>query len=99
MNFVAECVTMFAPHSKGRKRYGVASVLSTISGTFASRAISPTSSKSNTSTLGLPMDSAKIAFVFSRIAFLKFMDLLGSTSVTVMPRRGTVCVNALCVPP
>ena len=34
--FVAECTTMSAPHSNGRIRYGVATVLSTISGTPAS---------------------------------------------------------------
>ena len=32
MNLVAECTTTSAPHSIGRSKYGVASVLSTISG-------------------------------------------------------------------
>ena len=34
MNFVAECRTMSAPQSIGRHRYGVANVLSTISGSL-----------------------------------------------------------------
>ena len=33
MNLVAECTTMSAPHSNGRMSHGVATVLSTISGT------------------------------------------------------------------
>ena len=48
---VAECTTMSAPHSNGRIRYGVATVLSTISGTPTSCATPATPSMSRTSCL------------------------------------------------
>ena len=58
MNFVAEWTTMSAPWSIGRIRYGVAIVLSTISGMPASWAIAATASMSSVSSLGLPTVSA-----------------------------------------
>ena len=55
--FVAECTTTSAPHSRGRMRYGVAIVLSMISGTPASWAMAATPSMSSTSAFGLAIDS------------------------------------------
>ncbi len=68
MYFVAECTTMSAPHSMGRHRYGVANVLSTISGTPCSWAMPATVAMSRTLPPGLPMVSAKSALVFGRSA-------------------------------
>jgi hypothetical protein len=56
-NFVAECTTMSAPCSSGRIRYGVATVLSTMSGTPLRCATSATPAMSRMSTFGLPIDS------------------------------------------
>ena len=55
---VAECTTMSAPCSIGRMRYGVGTVLSTISGTPTAWAASATARKSSTSSCGLEIDSA-----------------------------------------
>ena len=55
---------MSAPHSIGRHRYGVAKVLSTISGRSCSCAIDATVSMSSTLPAGLPIVSPKNAFVF-----------------------------------
>ena len=70
MNFVAEWTTISAPYSIGRTRYGVANVLSTMSGIPASCAMSAIFSISTTSELGFPSVSISIAFVFSLIAAL-----------------------------
>ena len=64
MNLVAEWITMSAPHSIGRHRYGVANVLSTISGSSCSCAIAATVSMSSTFPAGLPIVSPKNALVF-----------------------------------
>ena len=69
MNFVAEWITMSAPHSTGRHRYGVANVLSTISGSSCSCAMSATVSMSSTFPAGFPIVSPKNALVFARTAF------------------------------
>ena len=61
---MAEWTTMSAPHSIGRIRYGVASVLSTISGTPFSWAMLLTPSMSSTSWRGLETTSPKNALVF-----------------------------------
>ncbi len=58
MNLVAEWTTMSAPWSIGLMRYGVAIVLSTISGMPASWAMAATASMSSVSSLGLPTVSA-----------------------------------------
>ena len=55
MNFVAEWTTTSAPYSNGRIRYGVAIVLSTMSGTPTSCATPATASMSRTLPAGLPM--------------------------------------------
>ena len=54
---MAECTTMSAPYSNGRMRYGVAIVLSTISGTPLPCATPATVSMSRMLTFGLPMVS------------------------------------------
>ena len=58
-------MTISAPCSIGLSRAGVATVLSTMKGTFAALALFDISDKSKTSSLGLPKDSAKKALVFS----------------------------------
>ena len=55
---------MSAPHSIGRHRYGVANVLSTISGSSCSCATDATASMSSTLPAGLPIVSPKNALVF-----------------------------------
>jgi hypothetical protein len=57
MNLVAECTTTSAPHSSGRRRYGVATVLSTTSGMPLSWATPAMPSMSRMSFFGLPMVS------------------------------------------
>jgi hypothetical protein len=57
MNFVRLCTTMSAPHSSGRMRYGVGTVLSTISGTLLSWATWLMPSMSRTLFLGLASTS------------------------------------------
>ena len=63
-------MTTFAPNSIGRQKYGVAKVLSINNGASAAFAKAANFSISNTRKAGLAMVSAKIAFVFGRIAFL-----------------------------
>ena len=58
MNLVAEWTTMSAPCSKGRMSHGLATVLSTMSGTPTSWATSETPRMSRMSLRGLPMVSA-----------------------------------------
>ena len=57
MNFVALCTTMSAPYSNGRRRYGVANVLSTTSGILCLCAMAATASMSMRFAFGLPTDS------------------------------------------
>ncbi len=86
---VAECTTTSAPHSSGRIRYGVATVLSTTSGTPISCATAATPSMSSTSCLGLEIVSAKNALVLSRAAARQESRSSGSsTNVVVMPSFG-----------
>jgi len=54
INLVAECITISAPYSIGRIRYGVPNVLSITSGILWACAISAIASISVTSELGLP---------------------------------------------
>ena len=58
MNLVAEWITMCAPCSNGRHRYGVANVLSIISGSPCAAAIGAQPAMSSTSMRGLPIVSA-----------------------------------------
>ena len=90
-NFVAECTTMSAPCSIGRSRYGVGTVLSTISGTPASCATSATFRTSSTLPRGLPSVSANSSLVFGRIAARHSSASSGSsTKLTSIPSFGSV---------
>ena len=91
---------MSAPHSMGRTRYGVATVLSTISGTPASWAIPATVSTSRTSLRGLGIISPKNATVVGRTASRHCWGSSGSaTNVVSTPSRGSVCLSRLYEPP
>ncbi len=91
MNLVAEWTTMSAPCSSGRSSHGVATVLSTISGTPNPWAISDTPGRSRKSFFGLPMVSAKNALVSGRMARRHSSRSSGSsTKVTSMPSLGRV---------
>ena len=88
---VVECTTTSAPHSSGRIRYGVATVLSTISGTPTSCARFATFSMSRMSCFGLEIVSAKNALVFGRTADRHDSRSSGSsTKETWMPSFGNV---------
>ena len=71
---------MSAPCSMGLNNAGVATVLSTIKGTFEAFAFFEISDKSKTSSFGFPKDSAKNALVFSFVASAKFSGFDGSTN-------------------
>ena len=77
---------MSAPNSIGRIRYGVATVLSTTSGTPASWATPATPSMSRMSFFGFEIVSAKNAFVFGLTAARQLSRSSGSsTNETSMP--------------
>jgi hypothetical protein len=99
MNLVAEWITMSAPHSIGRHRYGVAKVLSTISGRSFSCAIDATVSMSSTLPAGLPIVSPKKAFVFGRTACRHASGSSGSTQVSSTLILRNRCLSWLTVPP
>ena len=91
MNLVAECTTMSAPHSNGRMRYGVGTVLSSTSGMPCSWATAETPSMSELEFCGLPKVSPKNALVFGRMAVRQASRSSGSsTNVTSMPSLGSV---------
>ncbi len=99
MNLVAEWITMSAPHSIGRHRYGVANVLSTTSGSSRECAMAATVSMSSTFPPGLPIVSAKNAFVFVRTACRHASGESGLTHVSstfILPSR---CLSWFTVPP
>ena len=99
MNLVAEWITMSAPHSIGRHRYGVANVLSTISGSSRECAMAATVSMSSTFPAGLPIVSPKNAFVFARTAFPHAAGSSGSTHVSSTFILRSRCLNWFTVPP
>ena len=86
MNFVAECTTMSAPHSIGRHRYGVANVLSIISGAPWSWATCASASMSSTLPAGLPIVSPKSSLVSSVSAPRQASSRSGSTNVSPIPQ-------------
>jgi hypothetical protein len=95
-NFVAECTTMSAPCSNGRMRYGVAIVLSTMSGTPAACAWSATLRMSRMLMRGLPIVSAKKSLVFGRTARAHASgSSWSSTNVVSMPSFASVYLNRL----
>ena len=90
---------MSAPWSIGRIKYGVASVLSTISGTPALRATSAIASMSVMLPAGLAIDSMKIALVRGVTARSKLPISSGSAHATFQPKLLNACVNWLIEPP
>ena len=95
MNLVSDCTTMSAPNSMGRHRMGVATVLSTMSGTPTSCAASAHARRSTTLRLGLPSDSTNTARVFSSARRAIDDGSLPSAKRTSMPNCGSVCANRL----
>jgi len=77
----------------------VQKVLSTSSGTPACREIPATAAMSVSTSVGFAGDSTYTRRVFRVIARAKFRGSRASTSVTVMPSFGRVCVKSWCVPP
>ncbi len=98
-NLVAECTTMSAPHSIGRHRYGVAKVLSTMRGRSCSWAIAATDSMSSTLPPGLPIVSAKNAFVVGCTAAFHASRSSGSTQLSPTLSLRSTCLSWLTVPP
>jgi hypothetical protein len=78
-NLVVEWSHGSAPHSNGRHRNGVASVLSTISGMPTEWAISAIAARSTTTPPGFARLSTKIALHFGVSARRKFSGSSGST--------------------
>ena len=87
---------MSAPCSNGLMRYGVAIVLSTMSGMPAACATSATLRMSSTLIFGLPMVSAKKSFVFGRTARRHSSGSSWfSTKVVSMPSFASVYLKRL----
>ena len=95
MYLVSECTTMSAPCSKGRHRYGVGTVLSTMSGTPWACAISATAAMSITLPAGLPTDSQNTALVRSSISFAMPSTSPGAAKRVSMPICGMVWASRL----
>src|SRR5262249_46828352 len=98
-NLVSECTTMSAPQSIGLQRYGVAKVLSTISGTPALLAILAIASISVMTPPGLAIDSMKIALVFGLTARSNVAMSSGSAHTTFQPKFLNAGLNWLIEPP
>src|SRR6478609_4564888 len=98
-NFVAECTMMSAPCSNGRHRYGVAMVLSTMSGTLALRAMAEMASMSTMMPPGLAIDSTKIALVRGDRACSKVEGSSGSAHTTFQLKLLKEWLNWLIEPP
>ncbi len=98
-NFVAECTAISTPTSFARCRYGVATVLSTTSGTPARCAMSDTVRTSSTCAIGFVIDSANSARVVGRIAAAHACGSSWSTKVTSMPQSAKVSCSRSTVPP
>src|SRR5690242_9043756 len=96
---VVECTTMSAPHSNGRHSHGVASVLSTMSGTPAALATAAMGSRSITMPPGLARLSTKIARVLSLTAFLKEAGSSGSQKTAFQANFLKLCFIWLIEPP
>ena len=90
---------MSAPHSIGRHRYGVANVLSTISGRSWSWATAASASMSRTLPAGLPIVSPKNALVFARTAPRHASRSSGSTQVSLTLSLRSRCLSWFTVPP
>ena len=96
---VVEWTTSVAPISIGRTRYGVAVVLSMISGMPAASAMSATARTSMIQPPGLAMASPKTARVSSSMAALTASRSSKSTKVHDQPKRLIVWLNCVIVPP
>ena len=91
---------MFAPCSNGLQWYGVATVLSIISGTWIFLATEENLSKSKIFNPGFPIVSPYIAFVFSFASDnISSSDASGSTKLTSIPKFFKWTLNKLTVPP
>jgi hypothetical protein len=87
-NLVVECTTKVAPYSIGLQSHGVASVLSTSSGTPASSAMRAIASMSLMTPPGFARLSMKNALVLSVTARLKLSGVSASTMLAVHPNFG-----------
>ena len=96
---MAEWMTMSAPCSIGRHRYGVANVASTISGTPAACATSASAAMSAISPDGLAIASANTTFVRSVMAAATFSGSAPGTNVVSTPNRRSVTSSWVIVPP
>ena len=92
-------MTMSAPKSSGRQRYGVATVLSTTSGIPASRATEARPSRSATAPDGLATTSVWISFVLGRSAAAKASASVEATNVVSTWNRASVPSSRVRVPP
>lgn len=90
---------MSAPHSIGRHRYGVANVLSTISGRSWPWAMDASVWMSRTLPPGLPIVSPKNALVFGRTAAFQASGSSGSAQLSSTFIFRNRCLNWLTVPP
>ncbi len=99
MYLVSELTMMSAPQLIGLISAGVATVLSTISGTSCACAMSASASMSTMLPAGLPIDSQKTAAVLSSMCFAMASALSSSAKRTSMPCRGNMCRNSVYVPP
>jgi hypothetical protein len=99
MNFVSDSTTISAPYSIGLSRIGVATVLSTISGTPCLWAASAIASMSQTLPAGFPTLSQNTARVSSSINLSMLAGRSSSENRTVTPCRGRMCANSVCVVP
>ncbi|MNZ30858.1 hypothetical protein D3C78_481440 [compost metagenome] len=95
MYLVSECTTMSAPCSNGRQRIGVATVLSTISGTPWRCAASASACRSTMLPAGLPIDSQNTALVLASISASSAATSSWAAKRTSMPWRGRVWANRL----
>ena len=99
MYFVSEWTTMSAPNAIGFISTGVATVLSTITGTPCLCAIVVIASRSGMLPAGLPIVSQKTAAVFSSISASSDAALSSLANRTSTPMAGIWCANSVYVPP
>src|SRR4051794_28507376 len=99
MYLVAECTTRSAPQDSGRHTAGEANVLSTTSGTPASRQTAANAGRSDTAVVGLAIVSAQTSAVSSRSAARTASASVASTNVASTPNRMSTCWSTPNVPP
>ena len=99
MNLVSECTTISAPYSIGRSSIGVATVLSTTSGTPCAWATPASASMSQMLPAGLPTLSQNTARV---VVDQQLRDRRGPIALGEphgRPRLGSMWANSVCVVP